>query len=39
MPNWIETAGHEQGTMLLRWVGAEEHPVPYSEVKKISELK
>ena len=38
MPNWIETAGHEQGTMLLRWVGAEEHPVPYSEVKKISEL-
>ena len=39
MPNWIETAGHEQGTMLLRWVGAEEHPVPYSEVKKISALK
>ena len=39
MPNWIQTAGHEQGTMLLRWVGAKEHPCPSSHVKKISELK
>ena len=38
MPNWIETAGHKQGTMLLRWVGADEYPEPCSEVKKFSEL-
>lgn len=23
-PNWLETAGHDQGTMCLRWVGASE---------------
>ncbi len=25
--NWIDTAGHEHGTMLWRWTGAETHPV------------
>lgn len=33
--NWIDTAGHEQGTMLLRWTGAKEHPVPTTKVVKI----
>ena len=37
--NWIETAGHKQGTMLLRWVNAEEHPQPFTEVKRKSELQ
>ena len=37
--NWIETAGHKQGTMLLRWVNAEEHPQPFTEIKKKLELK
>lgn len=30
--NWIDTAGHERGTMLLRWTGADNHPVPECEV-------
>lgn len=30
--NWIDTAGHDQGTMLLRWIGADEHPVPRCRV-------
>ena len=37
--NWIETAGHKQGTMLLRWVNAEEHPQPFTEIKRKLELK
>jgi hypothetical protein len=31
-PNWLETAGHERGTMCLRWVGAREHPDPVTRV-------
>ena len=31
-PNWIETASHRRGTMLLRWVGADEHPQPHCRV-------
>lgn len=34
--NWIDTAGHDQGTMLLRWTGASEHPVPRTKVVKIN---
>ena len=30
--NWLDTAGHTRGTMLLRWTGANEHPVPTCEV-------
>ena len=33
--NWIDTAGHKQGTMLLRWIGAEQHPVPNTKVIEI----
>lgn len=33
--NWIETAGHGHGTMLLRWTGAKEHPLPETKVVKI----
>lgn len=33
--NWIETAGHGHGTMLLRWTGATDHPVPDVTVKKV----
>ena len=25
-PNWLTTAGHRQGGMLFRWIGAKEHP-------------
>jgi hypothetical protein len=33
--NWIDLAGHYQGTGLLRWIGAHEFPVPECKVVKI----
>ncbi|WP_157216873.1 DUF1214 domain-containing protein [Flavisphingomonas formosensis] len=33
--NWVDKAGHDQGTMLLRWTSASEHPVPKTKVVKI----
>jgi len=36
--NWIDTVGHEEGTMLWRWVRANEHPQPQTRVVKLSEL-
>ena len=30
--NWFDTAGHQSGTALLRWIGAAEHPLPECEV-------
>jgi len=38
VPNWLQTAGHEHGTMGLRWVNAEEHPKPHCEVVAVSSL-
>ncbi len=36
--NWIETAGHSQGTMCFRWIRADAHPQPATRVVKVSEL-
>jgi hypothetical protein len=36
--NWIETAGHGQGTMCFRWIRADEHPEPRCRVVKVSDL-
>jgi hypothetical protein len=36
--NWIDTAGHSQGTMCFRWIRAEHHPQPQTRVVKLSEL-
>jgi hypothetical protein len=36
--NWIDTAGHSQGTMCFRWIRADEHPQPRTRVVKLSEL-
>ena len=36
--NWIETAGHSQGTMCWRWISADEHPQPQTRVVKWSEI-
>ena len=30
--NWIDTASHTRGTMLWRWTGASEHPIPKVEI-------
>lgn len=32
--NWIDTAGHNKGTMLWRWTGAKTHPIPHVEIIK-----
>ncbi|MCF4165253.1 DUF1214 domain-containing protein [Zavarzinia compransoris] len=32
---WIDTAGHDRGTALLRWLGAKDHPLPRCRVVKI----
>jgi hypothetical protein len=36
--NWIETAGHAQGTMCFRWIRAERHPEPRTRVVSLAEL-
>lgn len=36
--NWIDTAGHAEGTALLRWAGAHEFPLPRARVVKLKEL-
>lgn len=30
--NWIDTASHSHGTMLWRWTGAKDHPIPTVEL-------
>jgi len=35
--NWINTCGHSHGTMLWRWTGAKEHPVPTARVIKLGQ--
>jgi hypothetical protein len=36
--NFIDTAGHTSGTLLLRWVDAKTHPVPTCRVMKLDSL-
>jgi hypothetical protein len=36
--NWIDTCGHDRGTMCLRWVRAPSHPQPRTRVVKASAL-
>ena len=37
-PNWLETAGHEQGTMCFRWINSKEQVHPSTKVVKIGDL-
>ncbi len=37
-PNWIETAGHNNGTMCWRWIGADVHPDVHASVVKFNEI-
>jgi len=37
-PNWIETAGHDRGTMCLRWIRADDHPTPRTRVVKLADV-
>lgn len=38
LPNWIQTAGHESGTMCFRWIRAAEHPQPATRVVALKSL-
>ena len=38
LPNWLNTTGHQRGTMCARWLGASEHPVPQARVVKLALL-
>lgn len=37
--NFLETAGHRCGTMVLRWTRAQHHPVPVCRVEKLAALR
>jgi hypothetical protein len=37
-PNWLETAGHGEGTMCFRWVGAREPVHPVTRVVQLSQV-
>ena len=39
LPNWIETTGHNMGTMCWRWIGANTHPLLNTRVMKLVDLK
>lgn len=37
-PNWLTTAGHSEGSMLFRWIGADAHPPIDTRVVRFDEL-
>jgi len=37
-PNWMDLAGHDHGTMCVRWVRADSHPEPRCRCVKLAEL-
>ncbi len=37
--NWIDTVGHDCGTMCFRWVRAIDHPQPRTRVVKLEEIR
>lgn len=38
VPNWLETAGHRNGTLCFRWIGAAEIVHPRARVVKLADL-
>lgn len=38
VPNWLETAGHHVGTLLFRWIGASEHPMPVARRVTVADI-
>ncbi len=39
VPNWLETAGHHNGTICFRWIGSTEQVHPRTKVVKLAELR
>jgi hypothetical protein len=38
VPNWLDTAGHAEGTLCFRWIGAEEIVDPEVRVAALGTL-
>ncbi len=38
-PNWLETAGHDQGTICFRWINSKEQVHPTTRVVKLADLR
>ncbi len=38
-PNWLDTCGHEHGTMCWRWIRAVSHPEPRTRVVPLESLR
>ena len=36
--NWLDTAGHQRGTMCWRWIRADVKPRPNTRVVKVADL-
>ena len=36
--NWIDTVGHEFGTMCFRWIRAASHPQPRTRLVKLADV-
>lgn len=39
LPNWIDTAGHRRGALMLRYANAKEQPMPTCRVVSLDELE
>ena len=39
VPNWLDTAGHCEGTMIYRWNLADAAPVPATRVVRLADLR
>lgn len=39
VPNWLDPAGHSEGSMIYRWNQASEAPIPKTRVLKFDELR
>ncbi len=38
VPNWLDPAGHAEGSMIYRWNQSQEAPIPEARVVKLAEL-
>jgi hypothetical protein len=39
VPNWLDTAGYRQGTMIGRWFGCSSHPEPTLRKVKLDAIR
>jgi len=39
VPNWLDTAGHREGSMIYRWNQADGNPIPSARVVRLDEVR